>query len=101
MNLLNDCTVFDTASGIESETVSLKGGTGTAPAVGEHTSSASVAVTTGVQQSSASRRQVEGKMEQLRGVTVEAMSSLLAANIDSGLVHSVGKRISNFLKNIF
>lgn len=90
MNLLNDCTVFDTASGIESETVSLKGGTGTTAAV-EHIPAPSGGVTSNVQQSSASRRQVEGKMEQLRGVTVEAMSSLLAANIDSGLVHSVGK----------
>lgn len=79
MNLLNDCSVYDTGSGFESETVSLKGGT-----LSEHNvSGASGPVLQ-------SRRFVENKMEQLRSVTVEAMSNLLAANIDSGLVHSIG-----------
>lgn len=83
MNLLNDCSVYDTGSGFESETVSLKGAT-----VSEH--NVSGASGGPVLQS---RRFVENKMEQLRSVTVEAMSNLLAANIDSGLVHSIGKFI--------
>lgn len=32
-----------------------------------------------------------GKMSTLRNATIQAMSNLLSANIDSGLMHSIGK----------
>uniref|UniRef100_A0A915KNP1 Neurofibromin n=1 Tax=Romanomermis culicivorax TaxID=13658 RepID=A0A915KNP1_ROMCU len=89
MNLLNDCSSYDTGSGFESETVSLKN-LGQPSASGitlDHSSGCLPTCATMVQQS---RRQMEAKMEHIRCVTVEAMSNLLSANIDSGLVHSLG-----------
>lgn len=32
-----------------------------------------------------------GRLETLRQATIQAMSNLLSANIDSGLMHSIGK----------
>ncbi len=32
----------------------------------------------------------------LRGSTVQAMSNMLSANIDSGLMHSIGKQKNHF-----
>jgi neurofibromin 1 len=34
---------------------------------------------------------VAGKLNTLRNATIQAMSNLLSANIDSGLMHSIGK----------
>lgn len=39
-----------------------------------------------------SRQRVsDGKLATLRNATIQAMSNLLSANIDSGLMHSIGK----------
>lgn len=35
-------------------------------------------------------RQRAGKLNTLRNATIQAMSNLLSANIDSGLMHSIG-----------
>lgn len=35
-------------------------------------------------------RQRVGKLNTLRNATIQAMSNLLSANIDSGLMHSIG-----------
>ena len=41
-----------------------------------------------------SRQRVsDGKLTTLRNATIQAMSNLLSANIDSGLMHSIGKQI--------
>jgi neurofibromin 1 len=37
------------------------------------------------------QRMSAGKLTTLRNVTIQAMSNLLSANIDSGLMHSIGK----------
>lgn len=34
----------------------------------------------------------------LRGSTVQAMSNMLSANIDSGLMHSIGEFVTNFTR---
>jgi len=36
------------------------------------------------------QRMSAGKLNTLRNVTIQAMSNLLSANIDSGLMHSIG-----------
>jgi len=36
-------------------------------------------------------RMAAGKLTALRNATIQAMSNLLSANIDSGLMHSIGK----------
>jgi neurofibromin 1 len=37
------------------------------------------------------QRVAVGKLNTLRNATIQAMSNLLSANIDSGLMHSIGK----------
>lgn len=37
-----------------------------------------------------SRRVTPNKLNTLRNATIQAMSNLLSANIDSGLMHSIG-----------
>lgn len=37
------------------------------------------------------QRVAAGKLNTLRNATIQAMSNLLSANIDSGLMHSIGK----------
>jgi neurofibromin 1 len=37
------------------------------------------------------QRLTTGKLSTLRNATIQAMSNLLSANIDSGLMHSIGK----------
>lgn len=39
----------------------------------------------------------KGQVTGLRNVTVQAMSNLLSANIDSGLMHSISKLFCKFL----
>ena len=39
------------------------------------------------------------KLAALRNATIQAMSNLLSANIDSGLMHSIGKRFG-YLKEL-
>jgi neurofibromin 1 len=38
------------------------------------------------------QRLAAGKLNTLHNATIQAMSNLLSANIDSGLMHSIGKR---------
>lgn len=88
MNLLNDCSIdtgykYTTTVCMDSDTISLKGGmTAENSTSGVVPSSATVAVR--------SSRHVDNINEKLRANTVKAMANLLAANIDSGLVHSIG-----------
>lgn len=45
-----------------------------------------------------SRQRVsDGKLTTLRNATIQAMSNLLSANIDSGLMHSIGECVSVFI----
>jgi neurofibromin 1 len=37
------------------------------------------------------QRLAAGKLNTLHNATIQAMSNLLSANIDSGLMHSIGK----------
>jgi hypothetical protein len=39
------------------------------------------------------QRLAAGKLNTLHNATIQAMSNLLSANIDSGLMHSIGKRL--------
>jgi hypothetical protein len=39
------------------------------------------------------QRLAAGKLNTLHNATIQAMSNLLSANIDSGLMHSLGKRL--------
>lgn len=48
-------------------------------------------VTTDIEGKDASRQRVNAsKLNTLRSATIQAMSNLLSANIDSGLMHSIG-----------
>lgn len=40
------------------------------------------------------QRVAAGKLNTLRNATIQAMSNLLSANIDSGLMHSIGNLIN-------
>lgn len=43
-----------------------------------------------IEESSSYPRQRSSKLNTLRNATIQAMSNLLSANIDSGLMHSIG-----------
>jgi len=99
MNLLNDCSSGDSFDGADS--ASLRNGP-SALAPPQTSASASDMASAGLLAGAGcnsgipgavllTRRFAHAKMEQLRCVTVEAMSNLLSANIDSGLVHSLGE----------
>lgn len=45
------------------------------------------------------QRVTAGKLSTLRNATIQAMSNLLSANIDSGLMHSIGKNASILSEN--
>jgi len=49
----------------------------------------------------ARQRMSAGKLTTLRNVTIQAMSNLLSANIDSGLMHSIGWILLNFVLPLF
>ncbi|VDP24625.1 unnamed protein product, partial [Soboliphyme baturini] len=79
MNLLNDCSASDSCSGVDSDNISVKG------LCSEYArGSFSAGSSTG------SKQQGENNTDLLRNATIESMSCLLAANIDTGLIHSVG-----------
>lgn len=88
MNMLNECcsvkAMFSSTIGvIEMDSISLKEGL---------TANASLHSASGVITASQTKiRDAEQKLEALRSATVQAMSCLLAANIDSGLVHAISK----------
>ncbi|KRZ17579.1 Neurofibromin, partial [Trichinella zimbabwensis] len=99
MNVLNDCAMNENtgAGDFDIDTVSRGDDTSSHPSV-EDTSASSVPHVTrgagrvgvGAGATSVGRRFRETKTEQLRRATILAMSNLLAANIDIGLVHAVG-----------
>ncbi|KRX68358.1 Neurofibromin, partial [Trichinella sp. T9] len=98
MNVLNDCAMNENtgAGDFDVETVSRGDETSSQPLVNTSTSS-SVPLVRGAGRAGAGagvagvgRRFRETKTEQLRRATILAMSNLLAANIDIGLVHAVG-----------
>ncbi len=70
MNLLNDCG--DNGAGAQDEKDLMMGG---------HRA--------GMRTGSSSHHQMGGQ-NSLRNATIQAMSNLLSANIDSGLMHSIG-----------
>ena len=45
------------------------------------------------------QRMAAAKLSTLRNATIQAMSNLLSANIDSGLMHSIGKKTNNKILN--
>uniref|UniRef100_A0A5S6QDW1 Ras-GAP domain-containing protein n=1 Tax=Trichuris muris TaxID=70415 RepID=A0A5S6QDW1_TRIMR len=96
MNLLNDCTLYENVtnsqrSSFKVETIPLPKMAGDSVAVDRNYTSSS---TPGVSASSSAtaRRFDENKdkMDRLRSATIQAMSALLAANIDIGLEHAIG-----------
>lgn len=46
-------------------------------------------------------RQRAGKLNTLRNATIQAMSNLLSANIDSGLMHSIGKQLFDTMNLLY
>ncbi|KHJ47392.1 GTPase-activator protein [Trichuris suis] len=96
MNLLNDCTLYENMatnarSSYKVETVPLpKAACDSVVIEGNYPNSSPSCVSTS--SSATARRLDENKdrMDRLRSATIQAMSGLLAANIDIGLMHAIG-----------
>jgi len=81
MNLLNDCGVDGAAAGEDKELVAMGRATRNAAVVSMPGGSTGAVL---------AARDSTNKNSSLRNATIQAMSNLLSANIDSGLMHSIG-----------